>query len=71
MKKIAIIGGNALFTSKIEQILKYGDLDIVVNNLDVKNELRERALQDSKSLEQVITVSERQCYIKPTSKYHK
>jgi hypothetical protein len=71
MKKVAIIGGHPSLTSKIEQILKERDLDIVVNNLDVKNELRKRALQDSKSLEQVLTVSERQFHIKPTSKYHK
>ena len=48
-----------------------GDLDIVVNNIEVKDNLRKSYLKTFEDLEPMLKFSETKFYDKPKSKFHK
>lgn len=71
MKKVAIIGTDIPMGAQIEKLFKEQNLEIVVNNHEIKNLMREQYLQTEYLLEPIKTFLETKFYDKPKSKYHK
>lgn len=71
MKKILIIGGDLPINAQIQKAIKEQDLDIVVNNIEVKDTMRKQYLNTYQDLEPLLEFSETKIYEKPKSKFHK
>ena len=71
MKKVLIVGAGIPMGAQIARLLKDEDLDIVVNNLEVKDSMRKRYLETFEDLEPILKFSETKFYDKPKSKFHK
>lgn len=71
MKKALIVGADIPMGAQISRLLKDEDLDIVVNNIEVKDTMRKRYLETFEDLEPILKFSETKFYDKPKSKYHK
>ena len=71
MKKVLIVGANIQIGAQIAKLLKEQDLDIVVNNIEVKDNIRKQYLNTYQDLEPLLKISETTFYDKPKSKFHK
>ncbi len=71
MKKILIIGADLPINAQIQKAIKEQDLDIVVNNIEVKDTMRKQYLNTYQDLEPLLEFSETKIYEKPKSKFHK
>ncbi len=71
MKKVLIVGANIPMGAQIAKLLKDEDLDIVVNNIEVKDNMRKSYLETFEDLEPILKFSETKFYDKPKSKFHK
>ena len=71
MNKVLIVGADIPMGAQIARLLKDEDLDIVVNNLEVKDSMRKRYLETFEDLEPILKFSETKFYDKPKSKFHK
>ena len=71
MKKILIIGADLPINAQIQEAIKEQDLDIVVNNIEVKDDMRKQYLNTYQDLEPLLEFSETKIYEKPKSKFHK
>ena len=71
MKKILIIGADLPINAQIQKVIKEQDLDIVVNNIEVKDNIRKQYLNTYQDLEPLLKISETTFYDKPKSKIHK
>ena len=71
MKKILIIGADLPINAQIQKVIKEQDLDIVVNNIEVKDTMRKQYLNTYQDLEPLLEFSETKIYEKPKSKFHK
>ena len=71
MKKILIIGADLPINAQIQKVIKEQDLDIVVNNIEVKDNIRKQYLNTYQDLEPLLEFSETKIYEKPKSKFHK
>ena len=71
MKKVLIVGANIPIGAQIAKLLKDEDLDIVVNNIEVKDNMRKSYLETFEDLEPILKFSETKFYDKPKSKFHK
>ena len=71
MKKILIIGADLPINAQIQKAIKEQDLDIVVNNIEVKDNMRKSYLETFEDLEPILKFSETKFYDKPKSKFHK
>lgn len=71
MKKILIISADLSINAQIQKVIKEQDLDIVVNNIEVKDTIRKQYLNTYQDLEPLLEFSETKNYEKPKSKFHK
>ena len=71
MKKVLIVGANIPMGAQIAKLLKDEDLDIVVNNIEVKDNMIKSYLETFEDLEPILKFSETKFYDKPKSKFHK
>ena len=71
MKKILIIGADLPINAQIQKVIKEQDFDIVVNNIEVKDNIRKQYLNTYQDLEPLLKISETTFYDKPKSKFHK
>ena len=71
MKKVLIVGANIQIGAQIAKLLKEQDLDIVVNNIEVKDNMRKSYLETFEDLEPILKFSETKFYDKPKTKFHK
>jgi hypothetical protein len=71
MKKILIIGADISIGAQIAQKIKDEDLDIVVNNVEIKDSMRLKYLNTYKDLEPILKFTETKFYDKQKSKFHK
>ena len=71
MKKVLIVGADIPMGAQIARLLKDEDLDIVINNIEVKDSMRKHYLQNFEYLEPILKFSETNFYDKPKSKFHK
>ena len=71
IKKVLIVGANIPMGAQIAKLLKDEDLDIVVNNIEVKDNMRKSYLETFEDLEPILKFSETKFYDKPKSKFHK
>ena len=71
MKKILIIGADLPINAQIQKVIKEQDLDIVVNNIEVKDNIRKQYLNTYQDLEPLLKISKTTFYDKPKSKFHK
>ena len=71
MKKILIIGADLPINAQIQKVIKEQDLDIVVNNIEVKDNMRKSYLETIEDLDPILKFSETKFYDKPKSKFHK
>ena len=71
MKKILIIGADLPINAQIQKAIKEQDLDIVVNNIEVKDNIRKQYLNTYQDLEPLLKISETTFYDKQKSKFHK
>ena len=71
MKKVLIVGADIPMGAQIEKAIEGQGVEIVTNNHEIKNLMRERYLQTEYLLEPLPKFEETKFYEKSKSKYHK
>lgn len=71
MKKVLIVGADIPIGTQIAKLLKDEDLDIVVNNIEIKDSMRKQYLDNFEDLEPILKFNETKFYDKSKSKFHK
>lgn len=71
MKKVLIVGAGIQMGAQIVRLFKDEDLDIVVNNIEVKKSMTNQYLGTFENLEPILKFNETKFYDKPKSNFHK
>jgi len=71
MKKILLVGADTFMIAHIEKVLENQDVNIVVNNHEVKDNMRERYLEEDVLYKPSPEFYKPVFFDKPKSKFHK